>query len=58
MSMSLQGALGKLYFNPTGKQLMVFDSADDVKTLKNIGVNVLLLVGVMVSLIVLAVVIG
>ena len=58
MSMSIKGGLGKLSFNPTGKQLMVFDSADDVKILKNIGINVLILVGVMLSLIVLAVVIG
>ena len=56
--MSLKGGLGKLYFNPTEKQVMVFDSEDDVKILKNIGVNVLILVGVMVSLIVLAIAIG
>ena len=37
---------------------MVFDSADDVQILNNIGINVLVLVGVMVSLILLAVVIG
>ena len=37
---------------------MVFDSEEDVKTLKSIGVNVLVLFGVMVSLILAAVVIG
>jgi hypothetical protein len=37
---------------------MVFESEDDVKILKNIGINVLVLIGVMASLIMLAVVIG
>jgi hypothetical protein len=37
---------------------MVFESADDVKTLKSIGINVLLLVGVTLSLIFIAVLIG
>ena len=37
---------------------MVFDSADDVRTLKNIGINVLVLIGVMVSLIGVAILIG
>ena len=37
---------------------MVFDSVDDVKTLKNIGLNVLILVGVMAGLIGMAVLIG
>jgi len=37
---------------------MVFESADDVKTLKSIGVNVLILVGVTLSLIFVAVMIG
>ena len=37
---------------------MVFEDADDVATLKKVGINVLVLVGVMLSLIILSVVIG
>lgn len=37
---------------------MVFESADDVKTLKNIGINVLVLVGVTLILICIAVLVG
>ncbi len=37
---------------------MIFESADDVKTLKSIGINVLLLIGVTLSLIFIAVLIG
>ena len=56
--MSPKAGLGKLYFILREVQLMVFDSADDVKILKNIGINVVVLIGVMVSLIVLALAIG
>ena len=58
--MSLKRGLGKLLLikEIIEKKLMVFDSADDVKILKNIGINVLVLVGVMLGLIVLAVTIG
>ena len=38
--------------------MMVFEYEEDVKTLKNIGINVLVLVGVMFSLIVTSVLIG
>jgi len=58
MSMSLNRGLGKLFFSRTENKHMVFESEDDVKILKNIGINVLVLIGVMVSLIVLAVAIG
>jgi hypothetical protein len=37
---------------------MIFESPDDAKTLKNIGINVLLLVGVTLSLIFIAVLMG
>jgi hypothetical protein len=37
---------------------MIFESPDDAKTLKSIGLNVLLLVGVTLSLIFIAVLIG
>lgn len=37
---------------------MVFDNAEDVSTLKKIGLNVALLIGVMVALIVVSLVIG
>ena len=37
---------------------MVFDHSEDVETLKKIGINVAVLLGVMVTLIVAAVIIG
>ncbi len=37
---------------------MVFDNADDVLTMKKIGINIAVLVGVMLTLIVVSVVIG
>ena len=37
---------------------MVFENAEDIRTLKNIGINVATLVGVMLALIVISVVIG
>ena len=40
------------------RKMMVFEYEEDVKTLKNIGINVLVLVGVMFSLIVTSVLIG
>ncbi len=37
---------------------MIFESREDVNTLKNIGVNVLVLVGVMLTLVVVSMLIG
>ncbi len=37
---------------------MIFESDDDVKTLRNIGINVLVLIGVTFSLIAVAILIG
>ncbi len=37
---------------------MIFESNEDVKTLRNIGINVLVLIGVTLSLIIVAVLIS
>jgi hypothetical protein len=37
---------------------MVFEDAEDLATLKKVGINIVVLVGVMLSLIVISVIIG
>ncbi|MCH8256541.1 MAG: hypothetical protein IIA75_01365 [Proteobacteria bacterium] len=57
--MSPQLGSGKLPCKlDAGRNTVLIDSPDDVKALKNIGIVVLILVGVMMALIVTSVLIG
>ena len=42
----------------TGENMMVFEHAEDIATLKKVGINIAVLVGVMLTLIVASVFIG